>query len=289
MKKLVLAEKCITTDLPSFIMGIVNCTPDSFYAPSRCLERSTDGSADDAVFTHIQKLISEGADILDVGGESTRPGASYVSAEEEISRIVPVIEKIRKESDICISVDTRKKEVMEAAFNAGADMLNDISALEDDDSLGAFISFHKLPVILMHKRGKPDIMQKNTAYGDVFSEVDEYLQQRISYALQLGIQSDRIIIDPGIGFGKNLEANEVLISQCGKLCGGKYPVLMALSRKSCIGEMTGRPVEERLFGTIAADLVAVQSGASILRVHDVAACRDSLNVLSSLENSGGVS
>src|SRR5574344_1582352 len=270
MRKLKLANKTISTDLKSFIMGIVNCTPDSFYSKSR-------GGAEQAI-----RLIEEGADILDIGGESTRPGSSYVEADEEIKRVVPVIEEIRKKSSIPISVDTRKKSVMEAAYNAGADIVNDISALEDDAFMAQFAAEKKLPVILMHKRGIPVIMQKNTSYKDVFDEVNSYLLNRIEYAKAAGILEDKIILDPGIGFGKNLEANKVLINRCGELCGGKYKVLMALSRKTCIGEMTGRAVADRLYGTLAADMVAVQNGASLLRVHDVAACRDTMKILSSL-------
>ena len=271
MRKLKLANKTISTDLKSFIMGIVNCTPDSFYSKSR-------GGTDQAL-----RLIEEGADILDIGGESTRPGSSYVDADEEIKRVVPVIEEIRKKSSIPISVDTRKKSVMEAAYNAGADIVNDISALEDDALMAQFASEKKLPVILMHKRGIPVIMQKNTSYKDVFDEVNSYLLSRVEYAKAAGVLEDKIILDPGIGFGKNLEANKVLINRCCELCGGKYKVLMALSRKTCIGEMTGREVEERLFGTVAANLVAIQKGAVIVRVHDVAPCRDMVKVLTELE------
>lgn len=271
MKELFLAERRIETKLPAFIMGIVNCTPDSFYKESRT-------GAERAL-----QFVSEGADIIDIGGESSRPGSLYVSAEEEIRRIVPVIEQIRRKSSVAISVDTRKKAVFEAAYNAGADIVNDISALEDDDALGQFAAAHKLPVILMHKRGNPDIMQKETSYTAVFEEVSAYLSARAQYAEQLGIPSEKIIVDPGIGFGKDTAANSALITSCGALCSGKYKVLMALSRKTCIGEMTGRSVEERLFGTLAADMIAVQKGASLLRVHDVAACKDTLCVLAALQ------
>ncbi len=272
MRTLSLAAKTISTKLPAFVMGIVNATPDSFWKESR-------GGADEAF-----RLIDEGADILDIGGESTRPGSSYVTAQEEIRRVVPVIEQIRKKSDITISVDTRKCEVMKAAYEAGADILNDISSLEDDKDCASFAAEKNIPVILMHKRGNPDIMQKNTAYEDVFREVDEYLSGRVRFALNSGIARDKIIIDPGIGFGKNKESNIALIRKCGLLCGGQYPVLMALSRKSCIGDITGEPVENRLYGTIAADLVAVQNGASIIRVHDVRVAVDSLAVFSALQN-----
>jgi dihydropteroate synthase len=271
MKNLILADRIIKTESPAFVMGIVNVTPDSFWKDSR-------GGAEHAV-----QLIEEGADVLDIGGESSRPGAEYVSAEEEIGRIIPVIRSIRKNSSIPISVDTRKKQVLEAAVSEGADILNDISALEDDEDIGMYAASVKIPVILMHKRGIPAIMQKNTSYDNVFAEVDTYLTSRASYALSCGISADKLIMDPGIGFGKNLAANVELIRNCGKLCGGKYPVLMALSRKTCIGEMTGQPVDKRLPGTLAADILSVLNGAFMIRVHDVAAAADTIKVMKYLE------
>ena len=268
MKTLNLRNRAVTTELPAFVMGIVNATPDSFFDKSR-------GGVDEAL-----RLIDEGADILDIGGESTRPGSKYVEAEEEIRRVIGVIEGVRKVSDIPISVDTRKFEVMKAAFDAGADILNDISALEDDVRLAPFCAEAGIPVILMHKRGNPSTMQKNTAYDDVFDEVNEYLKSRVDFALKEGIAPEKIWLDPGIGFGKNVPDNFELMRRCGELLGGKYPVLMALSRKSCIGEVTGRPVEERLSGTLTADLLSVLVGASMIRVHDVSAAVDSLKILS---------
>ena len=276
MKNLNLASRKVSTDFPAFVMGIVNCTPDSFFSASR-------GGAERAF-----ELIEEGADILDLGGESTRPGSDYVSAEEEIKRIVPVIEEIRRKSDIPISVDTRKKIVMQAAFDSGADILNDISALEDDPELAFFAAEKKIPVVLMHKRGIPSTMQADTEYKNVFNEVSSYLEQRAEFAIKSGIEKEKIIVDPGIGFGKNLEGNLNLVSNCGSLCGGKFPVLMALSRKSCIGQVTGREVQERLYGTLAADLISVLKGAFMVRVHDVAPCKDTLAVLKSLLKSESV-
>lgn len=271
MKQLRLAERVVTTENPAFIMGIVNVTPDSFWQGSR------------GGFDHAKQLIDEGADVLDIGGESSRPGAGYVSADDEIKRIVPVIREIRKYSSVPVSVDTRKKTVMEAAVAEGADILNDISALEDDALLGPYAASVKIPVILMHKRGIPAIMQKNTSYGNVFAEVDSYLEKRAAYAVSCGIQSDKLIVDPGIGFGKDLEANTALIKNCGRLCSGKYPVLMALSRKTCIGEMTGRNVEDRLYGTLAADIISILNGAFMIRVHDVSAAADTVKVMKYLE------
>ena len=194
--KFSLSTRTIQTDLPAFVMGIVNVTPDSFWKESR------------GGFEHALKLIEQGADILDIGGESSRPGSAYVSEEEELSRIIPVIQEIRKVSDIPISVDTRKKNVMEKAFEAGADILNDISALEDDWEMGKFCGKHGIPVILMHKRGTPADMQNNTSYEDVFKEINDYLVERAEYAISCGISEDKIILDHGVGFGKTVEEND---------------------------------------------------------------------------------
>lgn len=280
MKTLRLADREISSHRPALIMGIVNATPDSFYGGSR-------GGADLAL-----QLADEGADIIDIGGESTRPGSLYVSEEEEIRRVIPVIEQIRKSSGVAISVDTRKKAVMEAAWNAGADIVNDVSALEDDDSLAAFAADKGLPVILMHKRGIPSTMQKQTSYDDVLAQVSSYLTERAKLAEEAGIARGKIIVDPGIGFGKGLAENKTLIWGCGSLCGGRYPVLMALSRKSCIGMMVGEEggpseSEARLYGTLTADILAVLRGASLVRVHDVKACRSSLDVLESFKDFTG--
>ncbi len=224
----------------------------------------------------------DGADIIDIGGESSRPGAEYVSAEEETARILPVIAGIRKHSRVAISVDTRKKAVMKAALEAGADMLNDISALEDDPALGPFAAESRIPVMLMHKRGRPATMQLDTAYGDPVAEVRGYLEQRAERAAAYGIARNKIILDPGIGFGKDLAANTALVRSCSALAASGYPILMALSRKTCIGEITGRGAADRMAGTLAACMMSVLYGASILRVHDTAGTADMLAVLSAL-------
>lgn len=265
--QLKLKNKTISTELPAFVMGIVNATPDSFFSGSR-------GGVERA-----KELISQGADILDIGGESTKPGNPYISAEEEISRVIPVIQEIRKFSDIPISVDTRKLAVMKAAYDAGADILNDVSALEDDAEMAAWCGKTDIPVILMHKRGTPQTMQLNTKYDDVLTEVKEYFESRIAYAKANGIKDENIILDPGIGFGKNTADNLSLIKNCGKLSCGNHMVLMALSRKTVIGDVTGRPVEQRLAGTITADIISIINGAQMVRVHDVAETVDSLKIL----------
>ena len=280
MLQLKFGLKRAATERPAFVMGIVNATPDSFYAESR-------GGAERAL-----KLIKEGADILDIGGESTRPGYTPVSVEEEIARIIPVIQAVRRESSIPISVDTTKLDVFKAAFAAGADIWNDVTALsgaqktngEDEKSSDGtaasagepskesalFIAKSGVSVILMH-----------TGPAAV-NEVSDFLGQRAVFCLANGVASDKIILDPGIGFGKTTEQNLNLIKEPLSICAGRYPVLMALSRKRCIGDMTGRPAEERLAGTLAADMISVQNGAKIIRVHDVSSAIDTLNVMKNL-------
>lgn len=267
-----LHNRTIETSKPAFVMGIVNANNDSFWENSR-------GGVDRAL-----QLIDEGADIIDIGSESTRPGAKYIDEQTEMSLLIPVIQEIRKHSSCPISVDTRKSSVMKAAFENGADILNDVSALEDDINIGPFAASVNIPVILMHKKGNPVIMQKDTTYQNVFSEVNNYLLSRAEKAISLGIKKENIIIDPGIGFGKNLESNLILIKRIGELCNGQYKILMALSRKTCIGELTDKKVEDRLSGTLCADIYSVLHGASIIRVHDVAETVDTMKVLEGILN-----
>jgi len=265
----------IETKLPAFIMGIINATPDSFWKESRS---NNHFAAEKAL-----QMIEDGADIIDIGGESTRPGSKYIDVDIEIQRVVPVVEEIRRYSDCPISIDTRHFEVMKATHEMGADILNDISALEDDENMVGYIANEKIPVILMHKRGNPDIMQNNTNYSDVFREVNSYLCERVCFAIDHGVDSNKIFIDPGIGFGKGLEENCTLIKNCGKLCNGDFPIVMALSRKSFIGEITGREVEQRLSGTLTANFISVMNGAKILRVHDVKETKDMLKMMEKLK------
>ena len=280
MQQIKLGLKRAVTERPAFVMGIVNATPDSFYEKSR-------GGVDRAL-----QLIDEGADILDIGGESTRPGYTPVSAEEEISRIMPVIEVVRKVSSIPISIDTNKLKVFKTAFAAGADIWNDVTALsgslkpdgEDEKSQDGTAAAFGEPSLAaaeyLAKTGASVILM-HTGSASV-KEVSDFLGQRAVFCISHGIASDKIIIDPGIGFGKTTEENLALIREPMALCGGHYPVLMALSRKRCIGDMTGRPAEERLAGTLAANLISVQKGASIIRVHDVSSAIDTLNVMKNL-------
>lgn len=274
-----LKEKEISTPYQAFVMGIVNCTPDSFFSKSATqnLQEATQISLN---------MINDGVNIIDIGGESTKPGNKYVSAQEELNRIIPLIKEIRKHSNCPISVDTRKKEVFEQALDNGADILNDISSLEDDKDMAKFVAEKKVPVILMHKRGTPINMQKNTEYTDIYKEVSEYLLNRAIFALEKGIAPEKIIFDPGIGFGKNTSDNIKLIKQCGSFSelllsktGKKSNVVMALSRKTCIGELTGETTENRLAGTLTANILAIQNGATIVRVHDVKEMIDALKIL----------
>ena len=269
-----LKDRTISTERNAFVAGIVNVNNDSFWKGSR------------GGFSLAKRLILEKADILDIGAESSRPGSKYISEKDELKALIPLISKIRKFSDIPISVDTRKKNVFEACMQEGADILNDISALEDDSQMARYAGNEKIPVILMHKRKNPDIMQKYTEYEDVFKEVEDYLYSRIQYAVENGIDEDKIIIDPGIGFAKDLHANLVLIKNCGRLCSGKYPLMMALSRKSFLGLLTGKTVDKRLAGTVSANLYSVINGAKFVRVHDVKEAVDSLDVLKGILNAG---
>ena len=280
MLQLKFGLKRAATERPAFVMGIVNATPDSFYAESR-------GGVERAL-----QLIREGADILDIGGESTRPGYTPVSVEEEISRIIPVIQAVRRESSIPISVDTTKLEVFKEAFAAGADIWNDVTALsgakknngEDEKSSdGTAASFgepSRESALFIAKTGVSVILM-HTGQAEV-NEVSDFLGQRAVFCLANGVASDKIILDPGIGFGKTREQNLNLIKAPLSICAGRYPVLMALSRKRCIGDMTGRPAEERLAGTLAANMISVQNGAKIIRVHDVSSTIDTLNVMKNL-------
>lgn len=248
-----LKNRIIKTDRPAFVMGIVNVTPDSFYAKSR-------GGADRAF-----QLIEEGADILDLGAESTRPGFTEVPVEEEIKRLIPVIKEIRKHSDIALSIDTRKKKVFEACVNEGADILNDVSSFDFDSEMAAFCGKNDFPVILTHIFPH----DRNENNPEILDELDSWFNKKIIYAEENGISRNKLILDPGIGFGKSFEENMTLIKECGKICNGSYPVMMALSRKRCIGQMIGNMEADRLEGTVKADLLAIQNGAVFIRVHDV--------------------
>ena len=243
------------------IMGILNATPDSF----------SDGglfiSVSKAV-DHVARMIDEGADIIDIGGESTRPGASPVSAEEEMERVIPIIEAVTQRFGVIISIDTSKATVMQAAVNAGAGMINDVRALKEEDALQAAVKM-AVPVCLMHMQGQPQSMQDKPVYNDVTTDVREFLSERVDQCLEAGMDLNNIMLDPGFGFGKTTEQNFQLLNELEHIRLHDLPVLAGLSRKSMIGQTLNLGVNERLSASIALALLAVLNGANILRLHDV--------------------
>ena len=243
------------------IMGILNATPDSF----------SDGglfiSVSKAV-DHVARMIDEGADIIDIGGESTRPGASPVSAEEEMERVIPIIEAVSQRFGVIISIDTSKATVMQAAVNAGAGMINDVRALKEEDALQAAVKM-AVPVCLMHMQGQPQSMQDKPVYNDVTTDVREFLSERVDQCLEAGMDLNNIMLDPGFGFGKTTEQNFQLLNELEHIRSHDLPVLAGLSRKSMIGQTLNLGVNERLSASIALALLAVLNGANILRLHDV--------------------
>lgn len=259
------------------IMGVVNVTPDSF----------SDGglwiSAEKAA-EHALRLVKEGADILDVGGESSRPGALPVSVEDELRRVLPVLERL-KGIEVPISVDTVKPEVMRQAIRAGASMINDINALLAPSAMEA-VAGSGVGVCLMHMQGDPQTMQKNPQYKDVVAEVKAFLESRVREAEKAGISRERLVLDPGFGFGKTVVHNLALLRRLQSIASAGLPVLAGLSRKSILGVITGNQVEDRLPASIAAALIAVANGAKIVRVHDVKATRDALAVFNAVMSNG---
>ena len=250
------------------IMGVVNTTPDSF----------SDGGKFDSperALAHARRLIAEGADIIDIGGESTRPGAAEVDEAQELERTIPLIEAIRRESDVRISIDTSKAGVMRAAVAAGADMINCIWALRRGDSLATAADLG-VQVCLMHMQGEPATMQRDPVYDDVVGEVKDFLAGRIEAALAAGIGRERIVVDPGFGFGKSIEHNLRLLYSLAEFRQLGVPLLVGLSRKGMIGTILDKPVEQRLYGSIALAVIAAMQGADILRVHDVGETADAL-------------
>ena len=254
-------------------MGVVNITPDSFSDGGRFLDPA-------AAIAHARKLMGEGADLIDLGAESSRPGAAAVmSADEELRRLLPVLRGLR---DLPVSVDTVKPEVMRVAVAAGAAMINDINALRAPGALAA-VAAADAAVCLMHMQGSPGTMQQDPSYGDVVAEVKAFLLERIESVCAAGIAAERVVVDPGFGFGKTLEHNLELLRHLREFASLGVPLLAGWSRKSSLGKITGKPAGERLAASIAAALIAAQNGAAILRVHDVAATRDALLVLAAVE------
>ncbi|NOQ80585.1 MAG: dihydropteroate synthase [Gammaproteobacteria bacterium] len=267
------ASRELKLDSP-VVMGILNVTPDSF--------------SDGGLFNHVEtalrqaeKMHADGALIIDIGGESTRPGAKSVSESKELDRVLPIIEKIHQELDVITSIDTSKAVIMKEAANAGVGMINDVMALRADGALEA-AQQTGLPVCLMHMKGEPRTMQSEPQYADVVYEVKDFLTQRIEQCLAQGIKKEQIIIDPGFGFGKTLAHNVTLFKQLGAFKELGFPVLVGASRKSMIGQITGKSIEERLAGSLALATLAAINGAAIIRVHDVAETVDAIKIANAL-------
>ncbi len=252
------------------IMGILNVTPDSFsdggkfFAPDKAVE-------------HARRLASEGADIIDIGGESSRPGSESVSTEDEIQRVIPILEKLKDEFDIPISIDTTKSEVASRALEAGASIVNDISAMNFDEKIGEVAAKYGAYLILMHMRGTPKEMQKDTKYNDLIGEIHSYLEAATNKAARAGVANNRLIIDPGIGFGKSVEGNFSILKSLHRFLDLDYPLLVGVSRKSFVGKELEMP--DRLEGSIAAACYAVLNGADIVRVHDVAETKRAISMI----------
>lgn len=245
------------------VMGILNVTPDSFSDGGNFFSMGT-------ALNHARQMIEEGADIIDIGGESTRPGAQPVSVPEELDRVIPIVEEIRAEWPVLISVDTSKAEVMREAIKAGAHMINDVMALRGEGSLATVAASAKVQISLMHMQGEPRSMQHNPHYKNVINEIKTFLLERIQVCLEAGIDSSRLLIDPGFGFGKTVEHNLLIMKNLQVFTKLGYPVLVGLSRKSLIGKILNKPVTERLYGSLALAVLAISQGARVIRTHDVA-------------------
>ncbi len=258
------------------IMGILNITPDSFYDGSRY-------NTVDKALKRAEEMVDSGVDIIDVGGESTRPGAEPVSENEEIKRVIPVIESIKSNFDVFISVDTYKSKVAELALEKGASFVNDISALRFDSNMVNVVSRHKAGICLMHMKERPKIMQKNPKYKDVVKEVYSFLKERIDYAKKHGIKKESIVIDVGIGFGKTTLHNLLLLKNLSYFLRLQRPLLIGISRKSVIGNILSKGKEERLIGSISANIWAILNGAMILRVHDVEETKQAMKIITAIK------
>lgn len=262
------------------VMGILNITPDSFSDGGELL--CDNGRVDiDKSLRRAEQMCKDGASFLDLGGESTRPGAQTVSLQQEIDRVLPVIEAIRNNLDICISVDTSSPELMQAAIEAGAGLINDVRALQKDNALRV-LAQSSVPVCLMHMQGEPGTMQEQPVYEDVLGEVLSFLEARVDACRQAGISEERIIIDPGFGFGKDLNHNLELLNRLSEFKQLELPLLVGMSRKRMLGAVTGRPEKDRKAAGIAAAVLALMQGASIIRTHDVAETHDAMKLFQAL-------
>lgn len=269
------SSKKIDLEKKVAVMGILNLTPDSFYDGGRY-------RTEKEILKRVEQMIEEGADIIDIGGESTRPGSDRVSVEEELRRTIPYLRKIRDLFDIPLSIDTYKAKVAKEAIEAGAEMVNDISGLRFDPEMAEVISSKNASVVLMHIKGTPKNMQDNPFYESLMDEIISYLRKSLEIALKAGIDFDRIVIDPGIGFGKTVEHNLFILKNLEELRILRRPILIGVSRKSFIGKVLNLPVEERLFGSLAATSVAVMNGARIVRCHDVRETRQVVDLVDAI-------
>ena len=269
---------CLNPKRETLVMGIVNVTPDSF----------SDGGkffSPEVAISHASKLITQGADIIDIGGESTRPGAEQVSESEELKRVIPVIEKIRTDNPtILISIDTTKASVAKHAVEAGADIINDVSGLSFDNNMIGIVESFNIPVVIMHMKGNPQNMQLNPEYKDIVKEILDFFNMKIKIAIQSGINRSRIILDPGIGFGKTVEHNFELLSRLNEFNVLELPIMIGPSRKSFIGITLDLPPEDRVEGTAAAVSAGVMNGASIVRVHDVKSMKRVVRIIEKVRN-----
>jgi len=266
----------------TWLMGVLNVTPDSFSDGGLYFDQ-------EKAIARALELAEEGADIIDVGGESSRPGSDPIPENEELRRVIPVISELKKKTRAFISIDTTKAEVAEAAIDAGADMVNDISALRFDSRMASLIAQKDIPAVLMHMKGSPKDMQDNPHYDDVVGEVKAFLRERIRAAQSCGIKKEKIIVDPGIGFGKRFEDNLALINRLQELADLDQPLLIGASRKSFIGRILNLPPQERVEGTIASAILSILHGAHILRVHDVKAVKRAILVAESIADDGSTS
>ena len=261
----------------TYIMGIINVTPDSFSDGGRFLDTG-------AAVAHALKLVSEGADIIDIGGESTRPGAEEVLLDDELARVIPVIEKLRAVSNIPISVDTYKSAVARAAVDKGADLINDISGLRFDPAMAETAASLKVPVVVMHMKGEPKSMQTDPVYENLIEEMYTYFEESIGIAEKAGILRDKIIIDPGIGFGKTFPHNFSILRNLRRFSDLGLPTLVGASRKSFLGSLSSAEADDRLVESLAAAVIAASNGAHFVRVHDVAATRRVLRLCDAVRN-----
>jgi dihydropteroate synthase len=272
-------DRILRIDRRPLVMGIVNVTPDSF----------SDGgyhAAPEAAVAHSLELVRQGADILDIGGESTRPGARPVSLEEELRRVVPVVQKLAKQTSVPLSIDTTKAEVARAALAGGASIVNDVTALTGDPKMAEVVKAGNAGLVLMHMKGTPATMQRDPRYEDVIAEIGKFLEERLQAAFSAGIEKDKIALDPGIGFGKTSEHNLQILARLGEFQRLGRPVCLGVSRKGFVGRLlNNRPVERRLAGSLAAVCYAMaRASIQIVRVHDVEETRDALNVIAAIQD-----